>query len=78
MSIFKKLFGFKIAFCIPANDILYVCKAENKGAISKMKKQIIEWFHSEDTEGLISKGICFKELGVKGAKLIDVLKHKIP
>lgn len=64
-------FGPKIAFCVPANDILYVCKADNKDAILKMKMQINEWFHSEDTQGLISKGIYLKEDGVKGAKLID-------
>ena len=66
-----KLFGSEIAFCIPANDILYVCKADNKIAISKMKTQINNWFHSEDTQGLISKGIFLKVKDVKGVKMID-------
>lgn len=66
-----KLFGNEIAFCIPANDILYVCKANNKIAIAKMKNQINNWFHSEDTQGLISKGIYLKVKDEKGIKMID-------
>lgn len=66
-----KLFGSEIAFCLPANDILYVCKADNKVAISKMKSQINSWFHGEDTQGLISKGIFLKVKDVKGVKMID-------
>ena len=74
-KIWEKLFevyGPKIAFCIPANDILYVCKFDNKPAIEIMKNQIKEWFHSEETQGLISKVIYLKEEGIKGAKMIDV------
>ena len=37
-----------------------------------MKNQIKEWFHSEETQGLISKVIYLKEEGIKGAKMIDV------
>ena len=66
-----KLFGSEIAFCIPANDIFYVCKADNKVAISKMKTQINEWFHGKNTQGLISKGIYLKVKGEKGVKMID-------
>lgn len=67
-----KLFGKNIVFCIPANDIFYVCKEGNEDAIKKMKAQISEWFNSDNQQGLISKGIYIRNSEDKSIKLIDV------
>ena len=66
-----QIFGDKIAFCIPANDLLFVCNAENKKAISKMKNLISKWFKEETTNGLISKGIYLRDQKDQSIKLID-------
>jgi len=69
-----EMFGDKIVFCIPANDLLFVCKEENKVATLKMKNLISKWFREDSLDGLISKGIYLRNHKDKSIKLIDYTK----
>ena len=66
-----QIFEQNVLISIPAKDLLFICKEDNKEGKKKIKKITKGYFDNPETQGLLSKSIYLRKSGSNKLKIID-------
>lgn len=66
------IMGSEVVVAIPARDLLFITKASNPAAVSKLKNMVQQSFEGGQTQGLLSKCLYLHTAGQAAMQLKDV------